>query len=86
MKTENLTLTNFNDRQFKIHTYILNDNPNTILQKRPLIIVVPGESFDHLSLREGEPVALSYCAHGFNSVVMEYNLIQDEELFIQMLD
>lgn len=78
MKTENLTLTNFNDRQFKIHTYILNDNPNTILQKRPLIIVVPGGSFDHLSLREGEPVALSYCAHGFNSVVMEYNLIQDE--------
>lgn len=78
METENLTLTNFNGRDFKIHTYILEKNPKTILQKRPLIIVVPGGSFDHLSLREGEPVALNYSAHGFNSVVMEYNLVQDE--------
>ena len=77
MKTENLTLTNFNNRKYTIHTYTLDDNPKLVEQKRPLIIVIPGGSFNHLSLREGDPVALAYSSHGFNSVVMEYNLVQD---------
>lgn len=77
MKTENLTLTNFNGRKFKIHTYTLDENNKLAFQKRPLMIVIPGGSFDHLSKREGEPVALAYAACGFNSVVMEYNLVQD---------
>lgn len=78
MKIENLTLTNFNNRDFKIHTYILSQNPELVEQKRPLAIVVPGGSFDHLSKREGEPVALAFNNEGFNSVVMEYNLVHDE--------
>ena len=49
MKIENLTLTNFNDRQYKVHTYILEQNPELVEQKRPLAIVVPGGSFEHLS-------------------------------------
>lgn len=78
MKIENLTLTNFNDRQYKVHTYILEQNPELVEQKRPLAIVVPGGSFEHLSKREGEPVALAFNNQGFNSVVMEYNLVHDE--------
>lgn len=78
MKIENLTLTNFNQRKFKIHTYVLDPNPELVEQKRPLAIVVPGGSFNHLSKREGEPVALAFNNRGFNSVVMEYNLVQDE--------
>lgn len=77
MQIENLTLTNFNGRHFKIHTYTLKKNPKLVRQKRPLMIVIPGGSFDHLSLREGEPVALAYAACGFNSAIMEYNLVQD---------
>lgn len=77
MKTETLTLTNFNNRQFKIHTYTLDRNKKLARQKKPLIIVIPGGSFDHLSKRESEPVALAYAARGFNSAVMEYNLLQD---------
>lgn len=77
MKTENISLTNFNNRKFTIHTYTLDENPKLVENKRPLVIVIPGGSFDHLSLREGEPVALAYNSHGFNSVVMEYNLVQD---------
>lgn len=77
MKVENLTLTNFNGRKFNIHTYTLSENSALVEKVKPLIIVIPGGSFDHLSLREGEPVALAYAAHGFNSVVMDYNLIQD---------
>ncbi len=77
MKVENLTLTNFNGRKFNIHTYTLDINPQLIEQKKPLMIVIPGGSFDHLSKREGEPVALAYLSHGYNAVVMDYNLVQD---------
>lgn len=77
METKSLTLTNFNGREFKVHTYFLEKNPKLAVQTRPLIIVIPGGSFNHLSARESEPVALAYNARGFNSVVMEYNLVQD---------
>lgn len=78
MKIENLTLTNFNQRKFKLHTYFLDKNPKLRIDKRPLVVVIPGGSFDHLSVREGEPVALAYNSYGYNCVVMEYNLVQDE--------
>lgn len=77
METKNLVLTNFNGRSFKLQTYFLKHNPKLKEQKKPLMIVIPGGSFDHLSLREGEPVALAYNSYGFNSVVMAYNLLQD---------
>lgn len=78
MKVNSLTLTNFNKRQFKLHPYILRSIGDLVTPKHPLAIVVPGGSFDHLSKREGEPVALAFNNCGFNSVVMEYNLVQDE--------
>ena len=77
MEVENLTLTNFNNRQFKVVYYSLQDNPQLSLKKRPLIVVFPGGSFDHLSLREGEPVALAYAARGFDAAVVSYNLTTD---------
>lgn len=78
MQTQDLTLTNFNQRKFTIHTYFLNENEKLPFKKRPLMIVIPGGSFEHLSKREAEPVALSYCGQGFHSVVVDYNLIHDE--------
>lgn len=77
MKVENLTLTNFNNREFKVTYYGLQDNPQLSLKKRPLMLVFPGGSFDHLSLREGEPVALAYAAHGFDTAIVSYNLTID---------
>ncbi|WEV37127.1 alpha/beta hydrolase [Lactobacillus sp. ESL0677] len=78
MKIEDKTLTNFNGREFKIHTYTLGDIGDLVTAKRPLAVVIPGGSFDHLSKREGEPVALAFNNRGFNSVVMDYNLVQDD--------
>ncbi|WEV71003.1 alpha/beta hydrolase [Lactobacillus sp. ESL0785] len=78
MKLENKTLTNFNGREFKIHTYTLDEIGDLRTPKHPLAIVIPGGSFDHLSKRESEPVALAFNNRGFNSVVMDYNLVQDE--------
>ncbi|MBA1392678.1 alpha/beta hydrolase, partial [Lactobacillus sp. XV13L] len=72
MKTEDLTLTNFNGRKFRVHTYMLAPIGDLASPLHPLAIVIPGGSFDHLSKREGEPVALAFNNCGFNSVVMEY--------------
>lgn len=77
MDVRYLTLKNFNNREFKVTYYGLQDNPNLVMQKRPLIIVFPGGSFDHLALREGEPVALAYASRGFDAAVVSYNLTTD---------
>lgn len=77
MKSEELTLTNFNGRAFRLRTYCAEVNPNLVTPQRPLIIVVPGGSFNHLAQREGEPVALAYLSHGYNAAVMDYNLVQE---------
>ena len=58
----NLKLTNFNQREFKIHTYVLDQN-RSWWNKSPLAIVVPGGSFEHLS-QESEPVTLAFNNEG----------------------
>ncbi|BDR59883.1 alpha/beta hydrolase [Lactobacillus xylocopicola] len=81
MKVTDLTLTNFNGRKFKVHTYTLATIGDLVTPQHPLAIVIPGGSFDHLSKREGEPVALAFNNYGFNSVVMEYNLVQEGDIY-----
>lgn len=77
METRDIKLKNFNGRQYMIHTYELSEIKDLQTPQRPLAIVIPGGSFNHLSQREGEPVALAFAARGFQVAVMEYNLVQD---------
>ena len=77
MDVRHLVLTNFNERDFKVTYYGLDENPNLTMKKRPLVLVFPGGSFNHLSQREGEPVALAYANKGCNSAVVSYNLTTD---------
>ncbi len=41
---------------------------------RPFVLIAPGGGFDHLSPREGEPVALELLKRGFNCAVLHYSL------------
>ena len=34
--------------------------------ERPLVLVVPGGGYTHLSAREGDPVALQFAAAGYH--------------------
>lgn len=77
MKVENLTLSNFNNRKFKVETYTQEQNDKLVESNHPLIIILPGGSFNHYAKREGEPVALAYASKGYNCAVMYYNLVQD---------
>ena len=39
---------------------------------RPLVLVVPGGGYTHVSAREGDPVALQFAAAGYHAAVLDY--------------
>ena len=40
--------------------------------ERPLVLVVPGGGYNHVSPREGDPVALQFAAAGYHTAVLDY--------------
>ena len=45
--------------------------------RRPAVIVVPGGAYEHVSKREGAPVACRFLAQGFQAFVLEYLVAPD---------
>ena len=41
---------------------------------RPLVLVVPGGGYNHVSPREGDPVALQFAAAGYHTAVLTYSV------------
>lgn len=54
--------------------YLLDTSPKGENKKRPVVIVIPGGGYGHCSSREGERIALSYSAAGFNTFILNYAL------------
>ena len=46
--------------------------PDAVL--RPMVVVVPGGGYNHVSPREGDPVALQFAAAGYHTAVLHYNV------------
>ena len=46
--------------------------PNAL--RRPMVIVVPGGGYEHISPREGDPVALQFAAAGYHTAVLTYSV------------
>ena len=46
--------------------------PNAL--RRPLVLVVPGGGYNHVSPREGDPVALQFAAAGYHTAVLTYSV------------
>lgn len=44
------------------------------LEPRPAVLIVPGGGYDHISTREGEPVALRLLAMGYQAFVLDYSV------------
>lgn len=44
---------------------------------RPAVIICPGGGYEHLSQREGEPVAMQYLSMGYQAIVLHYSLAPD---------
>ena len=43
---------------------------------RPLVLVVPGGGYTHVSAREGDPVALQFTAAGYHAAVLDYAICE----------
>ena len=46
--------------------------PNAL--RRPMVVVVPGGGYEHISPREGDPVALQFAAAGYHTAVLTYSV------------
>ena len=42
--------------------------------RRPMVVVVPGGGYNHVSPREGDPVALQFAAAGYHTAVLHYSV------------
>ena len=46
--------------------------PNAL--RRPLVLVVPGGGYEHVSAREADPVALQFAAAGYHAAMLTYSV------------
>ncbi len=58
--------------QAKLHIYL----PESLYpdRTRPAVLILPGGGYEHVSLREAEPVALRFLANGYAAFVLEYSV------------
>ncbi|MDO4912709.1 MAG: alpha/beta hydrolase [Lactobacillus sp.] len=81
MQVSKLLLKNKNGRQYEMDFYQLTEIAKLKDDQHPLMLILPGGSFNHLSIREGEAIALAYLHYGFQAAVLKYNLIQDGPVY-----
>ncbi len=53
---------------------------------RPAMLVIPGGAYAYVSGREGEPVAIEYLLHGYNSFVLNYSVAPDFSFPTQIIE
>ena len=46
--------------------------PNAL--RRPVVVVVPGGGYNHVSAREADPVALQFAAAGYHTAILTYSV------------
>ena len=46
--------------------------PNAL--RRPVVVVVPGGGYNHVSAREADPVALQFTAAGYHTAILTYSI------------
>lgn len=69
------------DKKITLTSYLLerstikwNNRDEWEPERRPSVIICPGGSYEFLSQREGEPVALSFLQKGYQAFVLNYSL------------
>lgn len=75
MKYENIKVTVEGTVQAALSLYIQEDYPDTYGErKRPMVLVCPGGGYEHVSVREGEPVACHFLTAGCHAAVLWYDI------------
>ena len=72
MKTEQIPLSR---KGAELEAYLWRDDKKfSNAARRQTVLIMPGGSYQVLSEREAEPVALAYLAEGFNAFVLRYSV------------
>ena len=50
------------------------DEAMPLAATRPLVLVVPGGGYEHVSAREADPVAVRFLAAGYHAAVLTYGV------------
>lgn len=58
----------------KLTLYIQDYSADMLVQERPMIIICPGGGYEHLSVREGESMALQFMAMGLHAALLRYSV------------
>ena len=56
--------------------------PNAM--ERPMVLVVPGGGYCHVSAREADPVALQFAAAGYHTAVLTYGVVEQARDYLPM--
>ncbi|MEZ3447387.1 MAG: alpha/beta hydrolase [Lachnospiraceae bacterium] len=75
MKYEKVPVTVDGAVQAELALYIQEDYPDTYGERRrPMILICPGGGYEHVSVREGEPVAFHFLTAGCHAAVLWYDI------------
>lgn len=55
-------------------TYLIDTPEGLLVRERPIVIVCPGGGYNHISIREGEFLALQFLAMGYHAAVLRYSI------------
>lgn len=50
------------------------EQPTSLEDPRPAVIICPGGGYEFLSQREADPVAVAFQRHGFNTFILRYSI------------
>lgn len=67
-----------------LNAYLLDPISVAPERRRPAVIICPGGGYEHLSDREGEPVAMQFLSMGCHAFVLHYSLAPDVFPYPQM--
>lgn len=75
MRVEKVSLNRINKESTAyMEVYVQEESEFLYIKKRPLILQFPGGGYNHVSEREGFPVALTLSSWGYNVAVVHYSV------------
>lgn len=75
MKYENIKVAVDGTVQATLSLYIQEDYPDTYgARRRPMVLICPGGGYEHVSVREGEPIAFHFLTAGCHAAVLWYDI------------
>lgn len=86
MKYEKISITVSGTVQAALALYIQENYPDTYGERRrPLVLICPGGGYEHVSVREGEPVAFHFLTAGCHAAVLWYDISKQGVTYPQAL-